>query len=41
MKALLAADSEALAAAVRQVLLREGLDCPASEVVRIEAAPSV
>jgi pilus assembly protein CpaE len=39
MKALLAADNEALAAAVRQVLLREGLDCPASEVVRIEVAP--
>src|SRR5262249_54875342 len=39
MKALLAADNETLGAAVRQVLLREGLDCPASEVVRIEMAP--
>jgi pilus assembly protein CpaE len=39
MKALLAADNETLGAAVRQVLLREGLDCPASEVVRIEVAP--
>src|SRR5262245_28376989 len=39
MKALLAADNEALAAAVRQVLLREGLDCPASEIVRIKVAP--
>jgi pilus assembly protein CpaE len=39
MKALLATDDAAVGAAVRQVLLRDGLDCPASEIVRIELAP--
>jgi pilus assembly protein CpaE len=39
MNALLATDDTTLGAAVRQVLLRQGLDCPASGVVRIEQAP--
>ncbi len=39
MNALLATDDEALGAEVRKVLLREGLDCPASNVVRLDLAP--
>jgi pilus assembly protein CpaE len=39
MNALVATDDEVLGAAVRQVLLREGLECPASSMVRIGLAP--
>jgi pilus assembly protein CpaE len=39
MNVLLATDNETLGAAVRKVLLREGLDCPASNVVRVDVAP--
>lgn len=38
MNALLATDNEALGAVVRQVLLRDGLECPASNIVRIMLA---
>src|SRR3954452_24987192 len=41
MNALLATDDEALGAAVRQILLREGLECPASSIVRIGLAPEL
>lgn len=39
MRALLATDNETLGAAVRQVLLREGLELPASEIVPTGRAP--
>src|SRR5262245_56104405 len=39
MNALLATDDETLGAEVRKILLQEGLDCPASHVVRIDQAP--
>src|SRR6516165_7779354 len=38
MNALLATDDERLGAVVRQILLRDGLECPASSVVRIMLA---
>src|SRR5262245_55469194 len=38
MKALLAGDHEAILAQIRQVLLRDGEDCPASHVVRLSQA---
>jgi pilus assembly protein CpaE len=39
MNALVATDDEAPGAAVRQILLRDGLECPASSMVRIGLAP--
>src|SRR5262245_11068932 len=39
MNVLLATDNEALGAAVRKILLREGMDCPVSNVVRVDVAP--
>jgi pilus assembly protein CpaE len=39
MNVLLATDNETQGAAVRQILLREGLDCPVSNVVRVDVAP--
>jgi pilus assembly protein CpaE len=38
MQALLAGDNDATLAQVREVLLREGQDCPVSHVVRLDAA---
>src|SRR5580693_9304074 len=38
MNALLATNDEALGAEVRKILLREGLDCPGSAVVRLDVA---
>jgi pilus assembly protein CpaE len=38
MKALLAGNHEAVLAQIRQVLLREGADCPASHIVRLDQA---
>ena len=38
MQALLAGDQETVVAQIQQVLLREGLDCPFSHVVRLELA---
>jgi pilus assembly protein CpaE len=38
MRALLAGNSEVILAQIRQVLLREGADCPASQVVRLDKA---
>ncbi|HEX8200652.1 MAG TPA: AAA family ATPase [Isosphaeraceae bacterium] len=38
MHVLLATDHEATGSRVRQVLLREGLDCPAASLVRLELA---
>jgi pilus assembly protein CpaE len=38
MKALLAGNHEAILAQIRQVLLREGADCPATSVVRLDEA---
>ena len=39
MNALLATDDEMLGAEVRKILLREGLDCAASDVVTLNQAP--
>jgi pilus assembly protein CpaE len=39
MNIFLASDDEKVGAAVRKVLIREGLDCPASNVIRMELAP--
>jgi pilus assembly protein CpaE len=41
MNALLATDDEALGAEVRKILLREGLDCPVTSVVRVDLAPQL
>ena len=38
MQALIAGDHEATTAQIRQVLLREGQDCPVSHVVRLDSA---
>ena len=38
MQALVAGDHEAMTAQIRQVLLREGQDCPVSHVVRLDGA---
>src|SRR5207302_6776597 len=38
MQALLITDDESLGGRARQVLLREGQDCPTSQVVRLEQA---
>src|SRR5262245_11844099 len=38
MRALLAGDHEAILARIRQVLLREGQECPASHLVRLDKA---
>jgi len=38
MQALLTGDQDAMVAQIRQVLLREGLDCPASSIVRLDLA---
>jgi pilus assembly protein CpaE len=38
MKALLAGDHDAMLAHIRQVLLRDGEDCPASHLVRLDQA---
>jgi pilus assembly protein CpaE len=38
MQALIAGDHETTTAQIRQVLLREGLDCPVSHIVRIDRA---
>jgi pilus assembly protein CpaE len=40
MNALLATDDEALGAEVRKILLGEGLDCPATDVVPLDQAPA-
>jgi pilus assembly protein CpaE len=39
MKALLATDDELLGVEVRKILLREGMDCPTSNVVTLSEAP--
>src|SRR4051794_3624110 len=39
MIALLATDDETMGAEVRKVLIREGLECPVANVVRIDWAP--
>jgi pilus assembly protein CpaE len=39
MKAFLASDDEAIGAELRRLLIREGMDCPVSHVVRLDLAP--